>query len=218
MKASGPPELANWLMARLVPGEKCESMIGDLIEQHQRGRSSAWYWRQAISAIATSVVAEMWQHKWLAVSVMVLSACLEDIYMYSRVWVLVWRFDRLWYPRLIDSRLSWLVINPWAYRLQPYRWSSNLALCAILAALVGVISYLHPRQRGLVITLFLVTQIAPRVPYVLAGLTDWLHEPANPVRFYGVVWFCLYTFVAVPLSIVLGGAAGVRRSVLSSEF
>ena len=45
MRTSGPPALANWLLAKLVPGGKRESMIGDLIEQHQRGRSSAWYWR-----------------------------------------------------------------------------------------------------------------------------------------------------------------------------
>jgi hypothetical protein len=43
-------------------------MIGDLVEQRQRGRSSAWYWRQTMSAIATSFVAEMWQHKLLAIS------------------------------------------------------------------------------------------------------------------------------------------------------
>jgi hypothetical protein len=42
-------------------------MIGDLVEQRQRGRSSAWYWRQTMSAIATSFVAEMWQHKLLAI-------------------------------------------------------------------------------------------------------------------------------------------------------
>jgi hypothetical protein len=37
-----------------------------LIEQHRHGRSSAWYWRQTISAIVISLVAEMWRHKLLA--------------------------------------------------------------------------------------------------------------------------------------------------------
>ena len=55
MRASGPPELATWLMTKLVPGHKRESLIGDLVEQHQRGRPSAWYWRQAISAIASQL-------------------------------------------------------------------------------------------------------------------------------------------------------------------
>ena len=54
MKASHPPALATWLLTKLASGDKRESMIGDLIEQHQRGRSSAWYWRQAIGVIATT--------------------------------------------------------------------------------------------------------------------------------------------------------------------
>jgi hypothetical protein len=207
MRASGPPELANWLLAKLVPGEKRESMIGDLIEQHQRGRSSAWYWRQTIGAIATSFAVELWKHRVLAVSVTLLSVYFEELYMLSRVWTLVWRLDRLWYPHLIYSRWSWLVINPWAYRLQPYAWTSNLVWCVILAALTWTLSHLHPRQRGLVMALFLIPQVTLRVPYVWTGVADWLHEPGNPIPFYGVLWFSFYTFIAIPLSIYAGGAA-----------
>ena len=217
MRASGPPALANWLIAKLVPGEHCESMIGDLIEQHHRGRSAAWYWRQTIGAIATSFVAEAWRHKWLAASVAVLSACLGNVYMFSRAWVLVWRVDRLWYPHLIDSRLSWLVINPWAYRLQPYAWTSNFAWCVVLAALTWTVSRLHPRRRGLVIALVLVPQLVVRVPHLWAGVTDLLNEPGNPIRFYGVLWFSLYTFVAIPFSIVLGGGRGRQPLSLSQS-
>jgi len=211
MRASGPPELANWLMTRFVPGENRESMIGDLIEQYQRGRSSAWYWRQTIGAIAISFAAEMWQHKLLAGSVAVLSASVPDIYMYSRLWVWVAKVDRLWYPRLIYSKWSWIAINPWAYRLQPYFWTSNIAWCAILSALSWIMSRLHPRQRGLVITLFLLLQVGLRVPYVLTGLTDWLREPGNPIRFYGVLWFSTVTFILIPFSILLGGTGAVSR-------
>jgi hypothetical protein len=217
MRTSGPPELANWLIAKLVPGEKRESMIGDLIEQHHRGRSSAWYWRQTIGAIATSFAAEVWQHKLLAVSVTVLSACLGDVYMLSRVWVLVWRVDRLWYPHLIDSRWSWLAINPWAYRLQPYWWTSNLAWCAMLAALTWTVSRLRPRQRSLVIALFLIPQVSVRLPYVWGGLTAWLREPSNPILFYGVLWFSVQTFVMIPCSIVFGGRGGRQLLSLSQS-
>ena len=215
MRRSGPPELANWLLAKFVPGERRESMIGDLIEQHQRGRSSAWYWRQTVGAIATSFAAGVWQHKSLVVSVTLLSACLGDLYTFSRVWTLVGRVDRLWYPHLINSSLSWLAINPWAYRLQPYFWTSNLAWCFMLAALTGTVSLWQPRHRGLVIALVLIPQVSLRVPYLWTGLADWLHEPSNPIRFYGVLWFSLHTLVVIPFSIVLGGAAGVR---VRSEF
>ncbi len=204
MRPSGPPELATWLMTKLVPGERAESLIGDLIERHQRGRSSAWYWRQALRTIATGFAAEMWRDKWLTAAVTALGVSLADIYMFSRLWILVMWFDRLWYPRLIDSRLSWLVTNPWAYRLQPYSWSSNIAFCVILAAAVAVFTCVHPRQRGLVSTLFLLTQLGMRAPALSTALMDWVHEPRNPIRFYSVLWFSFYSFVAVPISVVLG--------------
>jgi hypothetical protein len=206
MKASGPPALATWLVTKLVSGEKRESLIGDLIEQHQRGRSSAWYWRQTFSAIAISFAAEIWQHKLLAVSVAVLSASLPDIWMFSKVWVWVAKLDRLWYPHLIDSRWSWLVINPWAYRLQPYFWTVNIAWCAMLASMSWIIGRRRPPQRGLVITLLLVPQIGLRLPHLRTALTNWLQEPDNPIWFFGFLWFALFTFIAIPSSILLGGA------------
>jgi hypothetical protein len=212
VKRSEPPALATWLLTRLVPGENTESMIGDLIEQHQRGRSFGWYWRQTITAIVTGFAAEMWHHKWLAISVVALSAYLPDLYTFSRVWVLIGRFDRLWYPHLINSTWSWIVINPWAYRLQPYWLTSRIVLCAIVAALSSIMVRLYPRQRGLVVTLFLVPQVGLRIPYVWTGLTDWLREPDNPIWFFGYLWFLAFWFIAVPLSILLGARWGAPQN------
>ena len=50
----------------------------------------------------------------------------------------------------------------------------------------------------------LIPQVGLRVPYVWNGLTDLLHEPGNPIRFYSLLWFSFYSFVAVPISVVLG--------------
>jgi hypothetical protein len=54
MKASRPPRLADWLLFRLASGSRPHSLIGDLHEQYQRGRSSLWYWRQIVQAIVLS--------------------------------------------------------------------------------------------------------------------------------------------------------------------
>ena len=162
----------------------------------------------------TSFVAEMWQHKSLAFSVTVISVYLGDIYTFSRLWVWVWRLDRLWYSHLIHSRWSWMMVNPWAYRLQTYRWTSNIAWFAILFAVSWMTSHLHPRQRGLLLTLLLLPQVLLRVPYLWTGLTDWLHEPGNPIRFYSVLWFSIYTFIVMPFSILLGGAASRRSGIV----
>ena len=45
MKASEPPRVATWLLERLAPRLKRESLLGDLIERYHHGRSAAWYWR-----------------------------------------------------------------------------------------------------------------------------------------------------------------------------
>jgi hypothetical protein len=208
MRASEPPALATWLMSRLVSGEKSESMIGDLIERHGRGRSSAWYWRQTISAIVTSLVAELWYYKLLALWIAALSTFLSDIYMLIGVPVWVFRLDQLWYPHLINSRWSWMVINPWAYRLQLYSLTPRIAWCALLATVSWVMSRLHPRQRGLVVTLFLAPQVGLCVPYARTALTDWLLEPGNPMWFFNVLWFSLFAFIAIPSSILSGGLGG----------
>lgn len=43
-----PPRLAHFLLRRCAGSYQREALIGDLLEEHARGRSGAWFWWQVI--------------------------------------------------------------------------------------------------------------------------------------------------------------------------
>jgi|SRR5579862_8328878 len=55
MSIRKPPRLATWLLDRLLVSEQNPALIGDLLEEFQAGRTAGWYWRQALSAVVTSL-------------------------------------------------------------------------------------------------------------------------------------------------------------------
>jgi hypothetical protein len=56
MTSRPPPRIATWLLQRCLRGRHAESLVGDLLELHQEGRSRGWYWRQVLAAIGADVV------------------------------------------------------------------------------------------------------------------------------------------------------------------
>lgn len=46
-----PPRLAIWLLKRFVTAPRGESLLGDLFEEYQAGRTSGWYWREVLLAL-----------------------------------------------------------------------------------------------------------------------------------------------------------------------
>jgi hypothetical protein len=55
MKPTSSTALATWMLDHLTLGVRNESLSGDLLEELHSGRSTAWYWRQTLSAIAVSL-------------------------------------------------------------------------------------------------------------------------------------------------------------------
>jgi hypothetical protein len=52
-----PPALAIVLLNRLGPRE--QSLVGDVFEEYDAGRSKAWFWRQVIAAVACAAVVDV---------------------------------------------------------------------------------------------------------------------------------------------------------------
>jgi hypothetical protein len=48
MNVRQPPRLAVWLVSHLALSHQRDALVGDLFEEYQRGRSPAWYWKQAL--------------------------------------------------------------------------------------------------------------------------------------------------------------------------
>jgi hypothetical protein len=61
-----PPKLALWLLKSLGSPYHRESLAGDLIEQYQEGRSTAWCWGQVAVAILVARVRSVRAMPWAA--------------------------------------------------------------------------------------------------------------------------------------------------------
>jgi hypothetical protein len=54
MNVRTPPRLATWLLKHFGPTYRRDSLLGDLLEEYQAGRTAAWYWRQTGAALLIS--------------------------------------------------------------------------------------------------------------------------------------------------------------------
>jgi hypothetical protein len=63
---SKPPVIAAWLLEHLLPGNKNDPLVGDLLEAFKHRRSKAWFWRQVLIAIMVGFSKEL-RSRWAAV-------------------------------------------------------------------------------------------------------------------------------------------------------
>jgi hypothetical protein len=63
MNRTEPPPLATWLLEHLTAIGQDEALAGDILEEFSAGRSSGWYWRQVITAIAIGWARSIFEHR-----------------------------------------------------------------------------------------------------------------------------------------------------------
>jgi hypothetical protein len=66
MADSTPPRFAMWMLKHFASAKYRESLAGDLIEQHARGRTRAWCWWQVLAALAIVPLSALRRAPWMA--------------------------------------------------------------------------------------------------------------------------------------------------------
>lgn len=201
MRVTQPPRVATWLVERLVSGEKRESLVGDLIEQHHNGRSASWYWRQVLTAIPAGAATDIRGHKLLAVRAVLVG------------FASMWAFSAL---ARFSLQILWALSSGGVYvggywiRLD-YSWTRHARDIAFLLTSMGsagsgwIVGRFHRDHQASMVVAFLVSVVlAAAVQLVLVvRLVGWAIRPLSQYPL-----MVLLFFVAVPISILLGGLWG----------
>ena len=73
-----PPAIAAWLLKRFATARRSDSLLGDLFEEYQTGRSSGWYWRETFVALLIAAhreSRELFSHRATQVFLALLAPC-----------------------------------------------------------------------------------------------------------------------------------------------
>ena len=100
MTRPAPPRLASWVLERFAFGPQRESLVGDIVEQYQQGRSSMWYQRQTLAAVFIGSVTRVRAHPRRALRALVLAATVPLLFV-TAVWLVM----------LHISSHNWLTIS-----------------------------------------------------------------------------------------------------------
>jgi hypothetical protein len=186
MNASQPPRLATWLLQRWGSGPKREFLVGDLLEQYQRGRSSAWYWRQTMTTILIGGSGDLRDHPWLGVRAIVMG----------------------WVIYLLPFPGTWQAL----WRASLHSWGLNLQLAGevpvYLVCVVGgwMVARLHRHHAAGAVGVYTLTVLL--FEYGHMSWMFWRHgHPPMPLA---VLLFPAFLAIGRPLGILVGGLCGTR--------
>ena len=142
MRTSHPPRLATLLLERFAANEP---LIGDLQEEYAAGQSNAWYWRQALTAVAVAMLRGLNIHELFApqnMPMQIVMLLLVSLCAVFTVKVTAWMLFHEEVRRTIaDPAFAWDMLR--------------LAVSFGLAVLIGSgIARIHEHHRQLAVAAF----------------------------------------------------------------
>jgi hypothetical protein len=210
---SDPPRFAIWLLRHACRMAYSDELTGDLIERFHEGRTSGWFYRQVLNALAEGVLCELQRH-WPLLLYAVTGAAMPPI---------LWKTMADAAGRPLAWWLQWWTLPwPWSQLLFDLTPSALLALTALPAlasalAITKAFRWLSLLRTG-VITLALVAFQF----YLFALLGPWLTRPVTSDPYHrvsiipGAIQFLL-SFATFLLSAWLGCRPDRRRRSVASS-
>jgi hypothetical protein len=201
-----PPAAATWLLTRLAPSAS-DSLLGDLQEEYESGRSPGWYWRQTLRAVVRGLAKEIVSHPFLGLRA-ITTGWIALLIFFS--------FGDLFTEAI--AKLFWGWTRDIGYGTAywwPFHVSATVVSYAGFAISTLAVVRLHRDRAMPMVIAYLVSTIAALA--ASAAIIAWLDRP-TPVPhtlFYFVsvglphVWRS--GFILVPLVIVLAGLLGTFR-------
>jgi len=188
------PAIATFLMEKLGSDPRNDQIVGDLIEQYERGRSRFWFWRQVVAAVVTSFFNQIRSHWLLALGAVLIGWC-------------VWSILNTGLTMGLD-----MLVNPWETRLPTLAgliwWTAWLANRAISGWIIG---RFYGKGRVAFVLLFSFTVFVWKAkifqwPFYLDY--EWplrlILNTHEDVRFLPA----LVSMILAPLFVLLGGLSG----------
>lgn len=182
------PLVATWLLERWSVDE---ALIGDLVEQYQRKRSAAWYWREVLVALFVSGCRTIASHKWLAVRAILTG------------W-LVWFLWSLTFGRALDRSLEQLALASGAGTSSG--WSAYGYLAIRILKYAGwiangwIIGRFHRPYQTAMVLVYIAFSLVMCVPSLIAFLADALGHPRYHPTPSGIALTVLCLFIGGMLS------------------
>ena len=201
MTQADPPGFSTWLLQRCALSQRRPSMVGDLIEQYHDGRSAMWYRWQVLTTIFASAVAEVWEHKLLAMR----AIAIWFVGSYALGWLTASLRQSL-FPDLNAENLwvrSEMLRQFWAWSGVPF----VVLPCVGCAAIGWTIARV---QRHYAIAMVVLCAAVQLVPATYWGWRTWTLWPASAPSLGALLFQAVCVFTVYPLCILLGGLWGVR--------
>lgn len=202
---------STWLLERLAPRHRRESLVGDLHEHVHRGRSAWWYRRQVFGTILAGLTENVAAHKLLALRALAIGwSAMYLVYRFAGPLIQHTRmalFSR-WGSALWGE--SEVLRQLWVYYSVPF----VLVMCVIFMVIGWTVATLHRRHLPGIVIVFSATLLIPAT-FQAMEIRRLLETDLWPGWGWGsfrwaLVYQGLVSFVAYPLCVLIGGLWSLR--------